>query len=96
MKLPLSFQILYRKDVSRTQTHLQVKIFDKLFFFVVQKREKSVDVYDARNEFLHNFPSPEGFYPVKAIAIRIGHFYNHNMFPPHKLSYHYHRMKNEL
>lgn len=51
----VDFLVVYHKYVSDNHFHLQCLIDKKLYFFVIQIFDKSVDIYDAKNDFLHTF-----------------------------------------
>ena len=52
----LSFQVVYHKYITDNHFHLQIIIKGKLHFFAVQVFEDNINLYDARNNFLHNIP----------------------------------------
>ena len=48
-------KFLYYKYITNNHFHLQCLIEGKLHYFVIQAHKNTIDIYDARNVFLHSF-----------------------------------------
>ena len=55
VKTKLNFVVVYHKYITDNHFHIQCMIRDKPYFFVVQVHKDTIDIYDAKNDFLHTF-----------------------------------------
>ena len=51
----IDFLVVYHKYITDNHFHLQCLINKKPYFFVVQIFDEYLDIYDAKNDFLHTF-----------------------------------------